>query len=185
MYRGHRDRENWMWHVTESLPTSWGKQEQDRQLIAQDKNAGRNQKKTPGSSHPLISTDFSVLHCPSPAVDHVIPEPGSSLMEAYDLWRQWADEKACCDYSLHVDITHWNDSIKQEVDALIREKGWSCDAAPTRQVVGCGSAWRCFRVTLCSNISSLCSSAAGVNSFQVYMAYKDYYQMSNSEVKLL
>lgn len=22
----------------------------------------------------------------------------------------------------------------------------------------------------------------GVNSFQVYMAYKDYYQMSNSEV---
>lgn len=27
--------------------------------------------------------------------------------------------------------------------------------------------------------------AAGVNSFQVYMAYKDYYQMSNSEVKLL
>lgn len=24
---------------------------------------------------------------------------------------------------------------------------------------------------------------SGVNSFQVYMAYKDYYQMSNSEVK--
>ncbi|TKS83077.1 Dihydropyrimidinase-related protein 3 [Collichthys lucidus] len=77
-------------------------------------------------------------------VDHVIPEPGSSLIEAYDQWRQWADEKACCDYSLHVDITHWNDSIKQEVDNLIKEKG--------------------------------------VNSFQVYMAYKDYYQMSNSEL---
>lgn len=44
-------------------------------------------------------------------------------MEAYDQWRQWADEKACCDYSLHVDITHWNDSIKQEVDNLIKEKG--------------------------------------------------------------
>uniref|UniRef100_A0A7N8XZ62 Dihydropyrimidinase like 3 n=1 Tax=Mastacembelus armatus TaxID=205130 RepID=A0A7N8XZ62_9TELE len=77
-------------------------------------------------------------------VDHVIPDPGSSLMEAYDQWRQWADEKACCDYSLHVDITHWNDSVKQEVDNLIREKG--------------------------------------VNSFQVYMAYKDYYQMTNSEL---
>lgn len=69
------------------------------------------------------NTQSSLLCCASPTVDHVIPEPGSSLMEAYDQWRQWADEKSCCDYSLHVDVTHWDENVKQEVDNLIKEKG--------------------------------------------------------------
>ncbi|XP_038596094.1 dihydropyrimidinase-related protein 3 [Tachyglossus aculeatus] len=77
-------------------------------------------------------------------IDHVIPEPESSLAEAYEKWREWADGKTCCDYALHVDITNWNDRTKQEVQTLIKEKG--------------------------------------VNSFMVYMAYKDLYQMSNTEL---
>ncbi|KAM8973207.1 dihydropyrimidinase-related protein 3 isoform 2-T2 [Pelodytes ibericus] len=77
-------------------------------------------------------------------LDHVIPEPGASLTEAFEKWREWADTKTCCDYALHVDITHWNDSVRQEVETLIKQKG--------------------------------------VNSFMVYMAYKDLYQMSNTEL---
>lgn len=53
----------------------------------------------------------------------MVPEPESSLTEAYEKWREWADGKSCCDYALHVDITHWNDSVKQEVQNLSKEKG--------------------------------------------------------------
>ena len=36
-------------------------------------------------------------------IDFVIPSPKQSLLEAYDIWRGWA-EKACADYSFHVTL---------------------------------------------------------------------------------
>lgn len=52
-------------------------------------------------------------------LDFVIPQNGQSLLEAYDLWRKTADPKVCCDYSLHVAVTWWNDKVNKYSFALL------------------------------------------------------------------
>ena len=55
-------------------------------------------------------------------IDFVIPSPGERLLDAYQKWRQWA-EKSCCDYSFHVAITWWDESVHADMETLVRDWG--------------------------------------------------------------
>lgn len=55
-------------------------------------------------------------------IDFVIPAPQQSLLEAFEQWKGWA-EKSAGDYSFHVAVTWWDDSVYEEMGTLVREHG--------------------------------------------------------------
>ncbi len=55
-------------------------------------------------------------------IDFVIPNPGQPLMEAYHQWRDWS-AKAMANYSFHVAITWWDESVHADMQTLVEEYG--------------------------------------------------------------
>ncbi len=55
-------------------------------------------------------------------IDFVIPDPKEPLMDAFRKWRGWA-EKAASDYSFHVAVTWWSDSVKRDMGTLVQQEG--------------------------------------------------------------
>jgi len=55
-------------------------------------------------------------------IDFVIPSPQQSLMEAYHQWRGWA-QKSAGDYTFHVAITWWDESVHRDMGTLVRDHG--------------------------------------------------------------
>jgi dihydropyrimidinase len=55
-------------------------------------------------------------------IDFVIPDPKENLLAAYKKWRGWA-EKAAADYSFHVAVTWWDDSVHKDMGTLVAEHG--------------------------------------------------------------
>jgi D-hydantoinase len=50
-------------------------------------------------------------------MDFVIPGKGQRLMEAWESWNDWAS-KAAGDYSFHVAVTWWDDTVKEDQKTL-------------------------------------------------------------------
>ena len=55
-------------------------------------------------------------------IDFVIPNPQQPLLEAYQTWRGWA-EKAAGDYSFHMAITWWDETVKRDMGTLVQQEG--------------------------------------------------------------
>jgi len=55
-------------------------------------------------------------------IDFVIPDPKQRLMDAFQTWRGWA-EKAASDYTFHVAVTWWDDSVHEDMGTLVRQHG--------------------------------------------------------------
>jgi dihydropyrimidinase len=55
-------------------------------------------------------------------IDFVIPNPQQNVMEAFRQWREWA-EKAVADYSFHVAITWWDESVARDMETLVKKHG--------------------------------------------------------------
>ncbi len=55
-------------------------------------------------------------------IDFVIPTRQQNILEAYRQWREWA-QKSVSDYSFHVAITWWDDTVHRDMEILVREYG--------------------------------------------------------------
>eukprot|EP00094_Tigriopus_californicus_P000025 TCALIF_00025-PA protein Name:"Similar to DPYS Dihydropyrimidinase (Homo sapiens)" AED:0.05 eAED:0.05 QI:11/0/0/1/0.8/0.83/6/0/1031 len=78
-------------------------------------------------------------------IDFIIPQKGEKLADAYKKWKTWAEEKVCCDYSFHMAITHWDESVRKDMRLMSTEE-------------------------------------YGINSFKMFMAYKDVFMLQDHEM---
>jgi dihydropyrimidinase len=55
-------------------------------------------------------------------IDFVIPGPQDAPLDAFHTWKGWA-EKAAGDYTFHVAVTAWNETVAAQMGTLVREHG--------------------------------------------------------------
>ena len=75
-----------------------------------------------GSGDFFTGTSAAAAGGTTSIIDFVIPAPQQRIMDAYKEWRGWA-EKAASDYSFHVAITWWDDSVHKDMGTLASDYG--------------------------------------------------------------
>ena len=55
-------------------------------------------------------------------IDFVIPDPKQRLMDAWANWHGWA-EKSAADYSFHVAVTWWDQTVHDDMGTLVHKHG--------------------------------------------------------------
>ena len=56
-------------------------------------------------------------------VDFCLPGEDGSLLNAIDEWDRKSKDQICCDISYHMAITGWNETIFNEMEAVVKERG--------------------------------------------------------------
>jgi dihydropyrimidinase len=56
-------------------------------------------------------------------VDFCLPGPDGSLLNAIDAWDRKSKDQICVDLSYHMAITDWNETIFDEMEAVVKERG--------------------------------------------------------------
>lgn len=108
-------------------------------------------------------------------IGHVLPEKNESLLEAYEKYRLAADSKSCCDYALHVGVTWWGPKV-------LRRR-----LLPPRHVFECFTPRHLHDhvhvhvLQVRAEMEKLVREE-GVNSFQMFMAYKETFMLRDSEL---
>jgi len=79
---------------------------------------------TTASEDFFTGTSAGVAGGTTSIIDFVIPNPGTSLLEAWHAWRA-KSEKAAADYGFHVAVTWWDESVYRDMGTLVHEHGVS------------------------------------------------------------
>ena len=72
-------------------------------------------------------------------------------------------EKVCCDYSLHMAVTHWGPEVKAEMAKVVSPE------VKKKLFLGLDIGFELLTI--------LFSFKIGINSFKVFMAYKDVFML--------